>query len=381
MTAETALRSAVDRPDASPFKRALAFGLLAVPSAVYRWLIPRDVIGLCYHIVTDEWPAHVAHVCPFKATDAFRDDMQWLARNHELIGYEELRRRRESGARNRKPAFVVTFDDGFRECLTVAAPILRQVGIPAIFFVTTDFIDNKNLFYRNAVSLGIDALRRANLADQQTLLGDLSAIAATDFRSVADAEVWLLSLRRHDHAQLSQAISRCGIDPHRFLAESRPYLTTDEVLQLQSDGFTIGAHGESHVRLGNLEVDQLERELAGSCRTVADIVGRSAVPFAFPFSGHGLSIERLESLRARNPHVGLLFDGRGLLSGRSFVVHRISTDTPGDVASRSNLPELIHGSYQSQLWRQVRRPGIAISHVPQEAAGRNQPAASHSVGS
>ena len=52
----------------------------------------------------------------------------------------------------------LSFDDGLREVYTIIAPILKERGLPATFFITTDFIDNKKLFYRNKASLLIEAI-------------------------------------------------------------------------------------------------------------------------------------------------------------------------------------------------------------------------------
>ena len=38
--------------------------------------------------------------------------------------------------------FCITFDDGFKNCLTNAVPILLDKGAPAAFFMTTGYIDS-----------------------------------------------------------------------------------------------------------------------------------------------------------------------------------------------------------------------------------------------
>jgi hypothetical protein len=50
--------------------------------------------------------------------------------------------------------------------------------------------------------------------------------------------------------QIDAACRVLGVDCDRYLAQQRPYLTTDEVKQLQAAGFTIGAHSVTHARLG-----------------------------------------------------------------------------------------------------------------------------------
>lgn len=48
-----------------------------------------------------------------------------------------------------QPDVVVTFDDGHKSNLEFAAPHLARLNIPAYFFVTTDFIDQRKGFMSN----------------------------------------------------------------------------------------------------------------------------------------------------------------------------------------------------------------------------------------
>src|SRR4029453_9293701 len=54
-------------------------------------------------------------------------------------------------------AACITFDDGYRNNLTVAAPILRARGLPATVFVSTGYIGNGRMFNDTV----IESVRRA----------------------------------------------------------------------------------------------------------------------------------------------------------------------------------------------------------------------------
>ena len=89
-----------------------------------------DTIVLCYHAVSERWPAPLS-VTP----QAFERQLELLVRR----GYEGATFRDAAlGARPRKTV-AVTFDDAYLSVLEVARPILDRRGLPATVFVPTDW--------------------------------------------------------------------------------------------------------------------------------------------------------------------------------------------------------------------------------------------------
>ena len=79
--------------------------------------------------------------------DQFRRHMEMVARYGTALTIDQMVRIVCEGERPPKNPVLVTFDDGYRSCLEVATPILRQVGIPATFFIATRFIEERRLFF------------------------------------------------------------------------------------------------------------------------------------------------------------------------------------------------------------------------------------------
>src|SRR5437867_1041087 len=65
-----------------------------------------------------------------------RRHIEWLARCFDFIRLEDLPRRLTQ--RNRRPFCLMTFDDGKRSNATEVAPELARLGVPAVFYVTTE---------------------------------------------------------------------------------------------------------------------------------------------------------------------------------------------------------------------------------------------------
>lgn len=71
--------------------------------------------------------------------DRFREVCIWLASHFEVVPLEAQVAALESG-RILSCSASITFDDGYLDNYQFAAPILRDLGLPATFFVATDLI-------------------------------------------------------------------------------------------------------------------------------------------------------------------------------------------------------------------------------------------------
>ncbi len=131
----------------------------AIPLPVYQRLVRRPAISLVYHTISHEPLPHLKHIYRIKTPADFEQDLLYLRDHHHVISYDQLLAHHRGELRLDPKAALITFDDGYRECFTEVRPLLKKYGLPAVFFLTTDLIDNKYLFYRNKYSLAVEGIQ------------------------------------------------------------------------------------------------------------------------------------------------------------------------------------------------------------------------------
>ncbi len=316
------------------------------PVPLWRRLFPKTELGVCYHVVSDVRLPHIKHYRVL-STAQFEADLDYLDAAFEFISYEQLVQRRAGARAVRDNSVILTFDDGFAECASVVAPLLKRRGLSCVFFVITDLIDNAVLFRESRASLCVEKVLQLPFEGVEAIVAELGLDArlqpppsgGSDDPTQLPLEVadlgpdydprlgpllrWVLNLAPDDQALLDPLAAKLGVEPTRYLQEARPYLTTDQIRRLQADGFTIGAHSLTHRRLKDLPRDEAEREIVESCRIVRDITGQATVPFAFPYFGGELDRTWLGRLRDTHDFIGLYFDTDGLREDEPFVVQRV----------------------------------------------------------
>lgn len=159
-----------------------------------------------------------------------------------------------------KPWCVITFDDGKKVNLQ-AAEVLRRSGVPACFFVCTQFIGNSQPLWFD----DLEALRRHEPAAITGYgLQDAKKLPFEDLR-----------------ARLNQAKAELGIQASLSDPTVAP-MSWDDVCGLSRSGFTIGAHGLSHAILTNESADDADSEVRDSIATLRRQLGTPCQSFAFP---------------------------------------------------------------------------------------------------
>jgi peptidoglycan/xylan/chitin deacetylase (PgdA/CDA1 family) len=287
--------------------------------------LPAAPVGFFYHIVSDQAVDHVRHLYSYKTPRQFERDLADLKSHFDLVGYPELLAAYEAGQPLPAGTAYLSFDDGFRECYEIVRPILKSHDIPAIFFLTTDWLDNQALYYRSKISLCIAAYNLLSMPEQKAWL---VAEPETAHMDPTGLPIWLREHEQADEALIDEICERLGVDSQAFLDKQQPFLTRAQVREMRAEGFWFGGHTRRHAKLATIAPEDQDDEIRASCRLVAEITGDAQVPFAFPFSGSDVDRERLVTLRSSHPEIGLLFDTQGLKPDRDFIHHRLWVDQP-----------------------------------------------------
>ncbi|HEX7242225.1 MAG TPA: polysaccharide deacetylase family protein [Longimicrobiaceae bacterium] len=338
-------------------RRAGTYLMRLLPMKVYGRIVPREVIGFCYHVVSDRALPHVRHLYQYKSAAQFEADLVWLKRRFRLVSHAEILEGWKSGRGVGPNAVHVTFDDGYAECFSVVRPLLLKHGVPCTFFVNTDVLDNRAMLGFNRISLCLDALKRADGGEVAAALREAEDAGGEPLPDVAAFALWVRRAVRDPDSRAEAVIermrARLGVDVEAFLRAERPYLTTDQVGQLVRDGFAVGGHTKFHPHLGSTRgLERVEEEIVESCRVVGEITGTERVPFAFPYDANGVDRAFLRDLLSRHPSVGPLFGTGSLMPDEDFMVNRMLADPPPAVGrARSNLSGLLSGAYLSELER------------------------------
>jgi peptidoglycan/xylan/chitin deacetylase (PgdA/CDA1 family) len=175
----------------------------------------RTLRVLTYHKVNDHWPNPIT-----VPTRTFDRQMSLLSElGYRPVSLEAVRDHYVDGTPLPRRAVLITFDDGYRDNLENAAPILLRHGYPAVIFVPTRFLDDDTPLPHEA------ALRQRG--------------------------VWNPTIRWSDFAAL------------------------------EASGLRIESHGVSHTRLSQLDPEEVMRELVVSKRGLEERLGREVEAFAY----------------------------------------------------------------------------------------------------
>lgn len=184
-----------------------------------------------------------------------RDRFRVLTLDQVLAGGPELALR--------EPCVLITFDDGYRDNVDLALPILQDLAVPATFFLPTDFLEQPRLFWWDRLAY---ILKHNPVANLET-----------------EVNACLMAPPDDIPGRLDQLQRRAEIDvPEAELARSL-LMDWDGARRLLGSGMTVGSHARSHRNLARLDEANQRDELLGSKAVLEANLGVEISALAYPY--------------------------------------------------------------------------------------------------
>ncbi len=224
--------------------------------------------------------------------DQFQRQMMTLARLANVLPLPDAAQRLRDGTLPARAA-CITFDDGYRNNLDVAAPVLRNLGLPATIFVAQHAVE-RGIMWNDLL---IEAVRVAPdggasavpefvepLADSSARCALISSLLRSQkYRSLPDR--WQFAMETY------QAIA--GKEPPRLM------MAQEDVATLPRLGFDVGGHTVNHPILTTLAPQKARDEIVRNADWLATLTGLRPRSFAYPNGRPGRDFNATHEQMAR----------------------------------------------------------------------------------
>lgn len=295
-----------DRPDRNPVDNSLlpvetAYALsaknkvlkqlhlclyLSGLSSLYGWSRAKakqesTAVILMYHSIPEASSACWIDPCNSLSPAVFEQHAKFLANHRNVISIDRLVQQLERGEPFKKGTVAITFDDGYLNNLTVAAPILAKYDLPATIYLATNYLDTGenqwiDILYsifrsRSKHQLSLPELGSWQLTDPAATTAAYQAIACHFIEGT-------YSQRQTQLASIAAQLQPTAQPP-------RLTMTWADVQQMrqQYPKITFGVHTASHVDLSTYP-EQTDEEITRSIRQLETATGDRPNHLAFPYN-------------------------------------------------------------------------------------------------
>ena len=177
---------------------------------------------------------------------------------------------------------AITFDDGYKDNLYQALPILTKHEVPASIYVTTRFLNQEVDIWWYELGEVIQNREEINFQYKEKKFNFLLDNKKRKFLAYQNLMKLFKSLKIDAQHELMEKIT----NTKKRKNYSHICLNSEEILILEKNPLiTIGSHGHNHQNLKILSDDELKYEVTKSLEVLENLINRKVKHFAYPFGG------------------------------------------------------------------------------------------------
>jgi peptidoglycan/xylan/chitin deacetylase (PgdA/CDA1 family) len=220
----------------------------------------------------------------------FEKCLRYISERFELITIEDIPHTQLS-----ERHATISFDDGYKDNIVHALPILEKYKIKASFYVVTDCVNKQLPVWTYHLDYLFKHTRRKELDMHFGFLPEALRVkelpdAAQRIRYIRKLKPFLKSVT---HEQCLQVISHVSAMYHDVTLPEL-MMSREDLKLLQSLGHTIGSHTVSHPLLATMtDENELRKEIQNSREELFRLLGSYPLTISYPAGSYNAKVVEL----------------------------------------------------------------------------------------
>jgi peptidoglycan/xylan/chitin deacetylase (PgdA/CDA1 family) len=220
--------------------------------------------------------------------------IRFISTNYQVIELETTILNNQT-LKTSKPLAAIVFDDGYKDFIEYAFPILKKYHCPSSMYVVTDCIENQLppwtyiLDYHFLHSKKLEINLNNRILPPFLQLNKFSNIQ-TRLQFAKQFKPYLKTITNVHRVELYKQVleSLNDVEIPRNLI-----MNWKEVKEIKDNGVLIGSHSMTHPVLSNLEHElDIINEIKGSKEMIAKHLGSSPITISYPLGGYNEFIKQ-----------------------------------------------------------------------------------------
>jgi peptidoglycan/xylan/chitin deacetylase (PgdA/CDA1 family) len=230
---------------------------------------------------------------------AFREQIELLACHYSPVSLDQVKRFVQGEGDLPDRPVVVTFDDGYADNCDIAAPLLNEAGVPAVFYVTVDCVEQGKLPWPARLRFAFRTTKKGSWTDASGKAWPLhdqakrerAYLFSCDECCKVAGEAQGKYVARLEH----ELDARVPIDSGALM------MNYDQLRALVRQGHLVGSHTLTHPNIAQVSLNDARREMTESKERLEQQLGVAVTHFSYPcpaLSPHWTAQTAVESRNA-----------------------------------------------------------------------------------
>ena len=257
----------------------------------------------------------------------FRQQIEFMKEYFSIVTMEQVIDAVERKINLPENALLLTFDDGYSDNYTFVLPILEEFGVQGSFFISGKTFATHQLLDVNKVHYILASADTYELVED--VKKEMDHYRGSEFDYAPTEELF------HQYAVPNRFDIKETIFVKRMLQTALPervrnmissklfekyvgvseeclayelYMNEDQLRAMKRHGMFIGVHGYDHYWLGNLPVDQMQKDISKGIEVLDEFIDRKHWVMNYPYGSYNAEV--LDYIKEQGACLGFTTDVR-----------------------------------------------------------------------
>ena len=214
----------------------------------------------------------------------FEKCLNFISKRYQIETLETLVLERKSLTRSKKPFACISFDDGYKNNIQYAAPILARFKAPASFYINTSCVTHRTLPWQEQFNRLFQLTKKKSLQLDIPSTGKVNVSFSSDRDKGRFADSLYIKLYQLNIQSIDWVLTQLYANFDDVCQEKDYMMSWDDIKELSNFGYEIGSHTHRHIRLSKVEKEVVLRdEIILSRKAIQNHCGSFPKSMSYPF--------------------------------------------------------------------------------------------------